>query len=146
MLPIGFAVAFPLALPLQVTEVEFTFITNINGSDIFNETEEVQLVASVIVAVYDPAHNPVIVFVVLLLFQTMVYGVFPPVPFAVICPVQTPLQVREVEETICAVTPFRLLTVTKPLALQPLASVIVTEKTAAGKLLTANWVFPLLHE
>ena len=49
----------------------------------------------------------------------------PPVPPAVICPVQIPLQVREVEEIICAVTPFKLFTAMDLIAVQPLLSVTV---------------------
>ena len=72
MPPLGFAVAVPVLLPLHVREVELALTANAGGSEIFHETDEVQPVWSVTVVVYDPAHNPVIVFVVLLLLQTMV--------------------------------------------------------------------------
>lgn len=120
--------AVPLLSPLQVMSVEFVFIINTLGSDILYETDELQPDASVIVAEYTPAHKLLIVLVVCpLLLQEMLYGLFPPVPFTVNCPVQIPLHVSETEETICAVTPLRLFMVTEPFTWQPFESVTVTE-------------------
>ena len=127
MPPPALAVAVPLLLPLQVTDVELALNVNAVGCDRFNETEEVQPVLSVTVAVYIPAHNPLIVLVVLLLLHMYLYGKLPPVPPVVICPVHIPLQVRDADDIICEATPFRLLTVTDPFEVQPLASVTVTE-------------------
>ena len=118
--------AVPLLLPLHVTEEELALNVNAEGCDRFNETEEVQPVLSVTVAVYMPAHNPLIVLVVLLLLHMYLYGKLPPVPPVVICPVHIPLQVRDVEETICAVAPGKLLIWTSMLCVHPFASVTIT--------------------
>ena len=51
--------AVPLLLPLHVTDTELAVRINALGSETFHETDDVQPEKSVIVAVYDPAHNPV---------------------------------------------------------------------------------------
>ena len=119
--------AVPLLLPLQVTEVELAVTVNVLGSDIFHETDEVQPALSVIVVVNDPAHKLFTALVVAPVFQLNEYGLVPPVPSTVICPVQIPLHVSEAEEIICAVTPFKLLTAIEPMAVQALLSDTVTE-------------------
>ena len=119
--------AEPLLLPLQVTDVDVALIVKSGGSKMLTVMDELQPVLSVTVAVYDPEHKFMIVLVVSPLLQRMVYGVLPPVAPTVIWPVQMPLQVRDVEEIILVVTPFRLFTVIEPVVVHPLLSVTVTE-------------------
>ena len=126
MPPFALAAAEPVEAPLQVTETELAVNVNGGGADRFNETDEVHPKKSVTVAVYNPAHKPVIVLAVAPLLQLKEYGLFPPVPSAVIWPMQIPLHVSDVEEIICAVTPGKLLICTSILVVQLLASVTVT--------------------
>ena len=123
--PLAVPVAEPVEAPLQVTEVELALIVNIPGCNMLNKTDELQPVRSVTVAVYNPAHKLLIVLFVFPVLQLKEYGLLPPVPSIVICPVHTPLQVSEVVETIRAVTPFELFTLAEPLVAQPLPSVTV---------------------
>ena len=83
-------------------------------------------VASVIVTVYDPTPNELIVPVVDPLDHEKVYGAVPLLPEAVMVPLAAPLQVISVKASMVAVMLGPSVKVTVSTSVQPFASVAVT--------------------
>lgn len=110
-----------------------TFIFIAVGSVIATVLMLLQLFASVIVTTYVPAVKPEIAEEVLPLLQLYVYAGAPPLIVELALPLLPPLQVTPVSGNAFAVPPPVFATATEVVAVQPLASVIVTVYVPADK-------------
>ncbi len=103
-------------------------VTALDGCVIVTQATLRQLLASLTVTQCCPAGKPVLVAVVFPFAHRNVYGAVPPLPEAVAEPVDCPKQLTFtiVPELIVAVTAVGCVIVTDAVAVQPLASVVVT--------------------
>jgi hypothetical protein len=128
--PVAETVATAVQLPLQRLFVLVTTALSAVGWLMTTFVVAVQLLASVAVTVYVPAHNPVFVAVALPFDQAKVTAPVPPALVATAVPLQTPLQLTFVLVAVTDIaqgdTVQPLPTVATRVVWQPLASVILT--------------------
>jgi hypothetical protein len=133
--PPGFAVTLPfvdpkqlICEPLLLLVTAAVTVTALAGCVIVTQATLRQLFASLTVTQCCPAGKPVRVAVVLPFAHRNVYGAVPPLPEAVAEPVDCPKQFTftTVPGLIVAVTAVGCVIVTDAVAVQPLASVVVT--------------------
>ena len=119
----------PLHPPEQVALVAETVNVRTGGAVIVADVVAVHPFPSVAVNVYPPAHNPVMEAVVLAFVHKYENVGVPPLRFARIVALQSPLQFSGFgdAEAIEAVNTAGCPTLTVPVAVHPPASVIVTE-------------------
>ena len=152
--PPTFAVTLPLVEPKQLIcdpllllVTAAVTVTALAGWVIVTQATLRQLFASLTVTQCCPAARPVLVAVVVPFAQRKVYGAVPPEPATVAEPVDCPKQftLTTVPALIVAVTALGCVNVTVAVAVQPLASVVVTRYVPAASPLSVCVVAVVDH-